>query len=76
MGSSNVLLHLKHHHPKEHVTIVQQLARKKPKSHPEPNNQPLPGNKMTINTIIKTELPDPDTDQGNPVNIKVEVEET
>ena len=68
MGSSNVLLHLKHHHPSEHSSIVKQLARKKTKNLPEPD-KPLAG----LVTVVKTEPID--TEDQSLVNIKVEIEE-
>ena len=75
MGSSNVLLHLKHHHPAEHNSIVQQLSRKKSKTVLDPKEQRMTFPSSNVKTSIKTEPPDYDTEQG-PVNIKVEVEET
>ena len=71
MGSSNVLLHLKHHHPAEHSSIVKQLARKKSKNISESEK---PGGGMV--TVIKTEPVDTDDRPQSPVNIKVEIEET
>ena len=71
MGSSNVLLHLKHHHPSEHSSIVKQLARKKTKNLPEPD-KPIAG----LMTVVKTEPLDTEDHPHSPVNIKVEIEET
>ena len=71
MGSSNVLLHLKHHHPAEHTSIVKQLARKKTKNIPELEK---PGAGLV--TVVKTEPADTEDLQQSPVNIKVEIEET
>ena len=70
MGASNVLLHLKHHHPQEHTTIVHQLARKKHKAGAEPS---VGLASSSFNTVIKTEPLGNDTEE---VNIKLEVEET
>ena len=67
MGSSNVLLHLKHHHPAEHSSIVKQLARKKSKNISESEK---PGGGLVM---VKTE---PVDTEESPVNIKVEIEET
>ena len=69
MGSSNVLLHLKHHHPAEHCSIVKQLARRKSRNIPEPE-QPAAGRGLTV---VKTE---PEDLPQSPLNIKVEIEET
>ena len=71
MGSSNVLLHLKHHHPSEHSSVVKQLARKKTKNLPEPD-KPLAG----LVTVVKTEPIDTEDHHLSLVNIKVEIEET
>ena len=67
MGSSNVLLHLKHHHPAEHTSIVKRLARKKTKNTPE---------KPGLVTVVKTEPADAEDLHQSPVNIKVEIEES
>ena len=71
MGTSNVLLHLKHHHPKEHTTIVHQLARKKNKTAAEPSFNLA---SSSYNTVIKTEPLEIEGEEGQ-VNIKLEVEE-
>ena len=64
MGSSNVLLHLKHHHPAEHCSIVKQLASRKKRNILEPER---------VLTVVKTE---PEDLPQSPLNIKVEIEET
>lgn len=62
MGSSNVLVHLRHHHPMEHARIVDILARRQPGA--GGSKQP-----PATNVTIKSE---PETEH---IQIKVEVDE-
>ena len=71
MGSSNVLLHLKHHHPAEHSSIVKQLGRKKSKTLAESEKPPA-----GLVKVVKTEPADTEDHPQSPLNIKVEIEET
>lgn len=64
MGSSNVLVHLRHHHPSEHARIVDILARRQLEAGAGGNKQ-----KPEANVVIKSE---PETEH---IEIKVEVEE-
>ena len=62
MGSNNVLVHLRHHHPMEHARIVDILARRQLEAG---------GSKQApaANVVIKSE---PETEH---VQIKVEVDD-
>ena len=62
MGSNNVLVHLRHHHPVEHARIVDMLARRQIGAGGS-KQQPA------ANVTIKSE---PETEH---VKIKVEVDE-
>ena len=60
MGSSNVLLHLRHHHASEHARIVERVARSQGGGGAAVGAGPSP--------VIKTE--------PEAIQIKVEIEET
>ena len=77
MGSNNVLLHLKHHHPQEHAKILDHLSRYQRdhilKQVPEREKVKESASKITEqpNVVIKME---PDYHIDN-VQIKVEIED-
>lgn len=77
MGSNNVLLHLKHHHPQEHAKILDHLSRSQRdhilKQVPEREKVKESASKITEqpNVVIKME---PDYHIDN-VQIKVEIED-
>ena len=78
MGSNNVLLHLRHHHPQEHAKILEHLTRTQREniSKQVPDKEKVPEsatakNPEQPNVVIKME-PEYQTDN---VQIKVEIED-
>ena len=79
MGSNNVLLHLRHHHPQEHAKILEHLTRSQrenniPKQVPETEKvRESAAAKITEqpNVVIKIEP----EHQVDTVQIKVEIED-